>query len=385
MRRGVHDGGVARRSDLHALAVTRPGLEALCADELAELGGSPGTPGPGIVGFTAPPRGVYAAARWSRTATRILVVADRFRARTFAQLEHGLAAVAWAAWVPVGATVEVRARSERARLYHTGAIAQRVEAAVADAVGGAVGAGEGPDERVDVRIDVRIADDLATVRVDAVGESLDRRGWRRDTAKAPLPPTVAAAALRTIGWDGTAPLLDPLCGSGTIPIEAVLIATGRPPTAGRPLALEAWPSFAPGTWASTAVTPVPPPPDPAGIWASDRDVGAVAATVENAGRAGVGGGVVVAEASLSDSPATLPHGLPHGWIVTNPPWGRRIDGAGDLRDLYAALGHLAGRLGWRLAVLTASDALAGQIRPALTRRWQTRIAGEDVTLWASPG
>lgn len=376
----------SRRHDHTCIAVTRRGLEGVLAEELRGLGLAVQEVQPGAVAFTAPERGLYLAVRWSRVATRILVVVAEFRAHAFASLEHGLASIDWARWVRPGGALDVRARAHQATLYHTGAIVQRVEAAIADAGLSPSADPAGPPQR----IDVRIVGERAQVRVDATGEPGDRPGWRRALAKAPLPPTVAAAALWSARWHPGMPLLDPMCGSGTIPIEAAQRAARRPPAIDRTFAVQGWPAFAPGTWASTAV---PPPAAPAQghvrpIVATDRDEGAVTATSGNAERAGVAAQLTVAAAPLSRAPSVLPDGpgdRVDGLVITNPPWGRRIEGDGDLRDLYASLGRLVGDLpGWGLALVTADDGLARQVGLPLNVAWRTRIAGETVSLHLSP-
>jgi putative N6-adenine-specific DNA methylase len=309
---------------------------------------------------------VYAACLRSGLASRVLVRVARFPARSFAELEREAAAVDWTPWTHGGGTFRVQA--VKSRLFHTAAVAERLRRA-------AGGCGDTP-------FTVRLDHDHVTISADAGGEPLSRRGWRLETAKAPLRPTLACAALRSIGWDGSTPLVDPLCGSGTIAIEAAGIAAGLAPGRLRRFAFQSWPSFAPGTWASVlgearAAASVPSAP----IVASDRDAGAAAATAANAARAGVA--VEVHHRSLS---GLAPPGPP-GWLVTNPPWGRRTAaGSGaDLRDLYAALGHVVrDRLpGWGVALLVADVHLARLTGLPLEHRWSTLSGGTRVHLLAT--
>jgi putative N6-adenine-specific DNA methylase len=230
---------------------------------------------------------------------------------------------------------------------------------------------------------VRVAHDVVTVSVDSSGAHLHRRGWRRATAKAPLRETLAAAMVMACGWRHDVPFVDPLCGSGTVAIEAALLAGGRAPGRGRSFAFQHWPSFAPGTWASvcadvaradraaSSVTIAP-------IVAADRDAGAVRAAIDNAARAGVAGAVVVRRAPLAATLDALPS--PPGWIVTNPPYGARVGGA-DLRDLYATLGRASD---WGLGVLAADRVLAGHTGRPLTEQFHTSNGGLPVTFWTAP-
>ena len=366
--------------------VCAPGLEAVLADELVALGVRPRRRIRGGVEATLTDRELYQACLWLRTAARVLVRVARFRARTFEALVDGADAIDWERWITPTAPVVWKVTAHRSRLHHTGAIAERVEAALTRAVPPGAAAADHPGG--EQPIVVRVADDEVTVSVDACGEGLHRRGWRREVAKAPLRPTLAAAALAAAGWDGSTPVVDPFCGSGTIPIEAARAARDLPPTTGRALAVQAWPCFAPGTWASVQGEAAgrSRPRAAATILGADRDAGAVAATRANAERADVGDDVTVAHQPLSglSSPLDGP-----GWIVTNPPWGRRIGqhaGGGDLRDLYAGLGNVVRERfeGWGVAIVAADRALAGHTGLDLAPRWQTTSGGAPVQLLVRP-
>lgn len=362
----------ARRSDLTAVAVTRPGLEGVCASELTALGLEISRVEPGAVTVAGSLRQTYLACRWVRTATRVLLVAGRFRARTFSALQRGLDEVDWGLIDDgSGAAPQVRASANQSRLFHTGAIAERVLRSLARDPDAA----ESDDLR---RVDVRIDGDVVTVRFDLCGESLDRRGWRLETAKAPLPPTVAAAAVLASGWDRSTLLIDPCCGAGTIAVEAALISAGRAPTVDRVFAVERWPSFEPGTWASAGAQPSGARTHAVRVLAADRDAGATAATTANAERAGVE--ITVETGALS---ATLSALADHeGWVVTNPPWGSRVGDVGSLRDLYASLGNSLRDRSLRLALVTGQPQLAQATSLSLEQRWRCQVGGQDVALYA---
>src|SRR5690606_37236797 len=175
--------------------------------------------------------------------SRVLVRVATFRARTFAELERRAGRVAWDRWVGAGRAVRLRVTSRKSRLYHTGAIAERIIGQIERVAGPlahvstgsasddeADGA-EGRDEQLFI---VRFLRDECTISVDTSGELLHRRGYRQALAKAPLRETIAAAMLLASGWDGRSPLVDPFCGSGTIPIEAALLACRIPPGLANP-------------------------------------------------------------------------------------------------------------------------------------------------------
>jgi putative N6-adenine-specific DNA methylase len=377
-------GGAPR---LHCFAVTAPGLEPLAAAELRALvapraGGAP-APEPGGVAFDASLEELYAANLWLRTVSRVTVRLAEFTAVSFRDLERFARRVPWETVTSRDRPLRLRVTCRKSRLYHSDAVAERVADAVAHRVGGdgafdPAGAddvpdGEGSDDAGDGAqlLVVRFLHDRCTISADSSGALLHRRGYRQAVGKAPLRETLAAGLLLAAGYDGTGPLVDPLCGSGTIPIEAALIARRLAPGRQRAFAFEHWPGFDPGVWdalrdeADGRARPQAAHP----ILASDRDAGAVRAAVANAERAGVAGDVAVSHHPLSAAP--VPDGGGPGWLVTNPPYGKRVGDSDALRDLWARLGQFA-RVrcpGWQVAVFAPEAALGRQLelplRPAL--------------------
>lgn len=324
-----------------AFAVCSPGLEPLVSGELAKLGVREPVARRGGVTCSATWPQVWAMNLQLRTATRVLVRVARFPADGFGPLQGGLRRVDWAQWLPAGGALDVAVSTTGSRLYHLGAIEERVREVVPS--------GEGPS----VGLYVRVVHDAVTVSINASGEPLYRRGWRLATAKAPLRETLAAAALIASGWDQKTPLVDPFCGSGTIPIEAALLARRVPPGRQRSFAFQEWPSFDPERWARLlAAADADVIERRVELLGSDRDEGAVAAAVANAERAGVGDVASFRRASISD--LVVPPR--RGWIVSNPPFGIRV-GGDDLRDLYdrfcAVLRERAA--GWRVGLVASSS------------------------------
>jgi putative N6-adenine-specific DNA methylase len=204
-------------------------------------------------------------------------------------------------------------------------------------------------------------------------------------AKAPLRETLAAAMILGAVWDPATALLDPMCGSGTIAIEAALLARRIPPGWQRAFAFQSWPGFDSASWeadrAAAAAKTLAAAPAP--ILASDRDAGAVAATRANAERAGVLADLTIREGALSSLEAPGPRGL----LLTNPPYGLRIGEADRLRDLFAQLGHLHRRRipGWALGILSASPALDRQLAIPMTVRWTSTNGGIPIRLMIAEG
>ena len=194
---------------------------------------------------------------------------------------------------------------------------------------------------------VRTERGAAVVSVDAAGAPLFRRGWRARVGAAPLRETIAAAILLACGWDGESPFLDPMCGSGTLAIEAALAAARRAPGLGRTFAFEALPGHDAGRTErlrarlAARARPIRHP-----VHASDRNAGALRLAGKNAEAAGVAGAITL---SREDAARVVPPPGP-GLCATNPPWGVRLDEAA--REAWSALGALLPRLaGWDVAVL----------------------------------
>ncbi|MBJ30403.1 MAG: RNA methyltransferase [Acidimicrobiaceae bacterium] len=379
--------GRRRASDHPCLVVCPPGLEARVAEELVALGARPERTGRGGVSVGLTTRRLYAANLFQRCATRILVRADRFTVRTFADLERRIAAIDWSPWLPADAAPRFRVTTRHSKLWHGGAVAERFAAAFPETGGKGFEEG-GMGDVAHPLVVVRGVDDRFTVSVDSSGAPLHERGWRQATAKAPLRESVAAGLLASAGWDPSAPLVDPMCGSGTIAIEAALLAAGVPAAADRHLALWDWPSFEPGTWASVGadaarLRETAAVPDGSGmprIVATDRDAGAIEAARANAERAGVADRIEfrVAPVAVLEPPPGAGGGEPAGLVATNPPWGGRV-GGGDLRNLYATLGRVAAERfpGWGIGVLVADRDLARQVRLGLDERLHLDLGGRS--------
>lgn len=384
------------------LAVCTPGLEPLLRHELGLVGIRTGPTIRGGIEITASTRQLYAANMWSRVATRFTVRIGAFHAHSFSELEDRVAALPWSDWLDLRVPTSFRVSSSGSKLFHTTAVAERFARTIgvplaapvdADATGaGSAGAGSagagGPADEIVQMVVVRIVRDELTVSIDSSGAALHRRGWRLASAKAPLRETLAAAMVRAVGWDGSVPLIDPFCGSGTIPIEAATIARDLAPGLHRPFAFQRWPSFEPGTWASVCAEAAKRaeegPTDLVLIEAGDRDEGALEATRSNARRAGVAADLDIGHGAISNL-VPPPEGPP-GWIITNPPWGGRVGASDDLRDLYARFGSVVRERfgGWSVALLVADVGLARHTGLELRTVLTTSSGGKAVTLLATP-
>jgi len=341
------------RSSYRLFAVVPPGIEQIAAMELRDLG-IEGSPEPGGVSFHGGNEELYRANFLLRTPNRILLRVAGFRTGHLRELAARVSRYPWEIFIPEGGDVRIRATSHRSGLYHTGAVSDRVVDGISRRLRRPVSAGSG-----DVRSDegpagalvvVRIVEDRCTVSVDSSGEPLHRRGYRLAGSAAPIRENLAAAALLSCGWRGDRPFLDPLCGSGTMVIEAALMASRIPPGARRSFAFERWRSFDPEAWervregVQVAQTPVT-----CGMFGRDRDPRSIRAAEENAGRAGIG---AIVDFAVSDMEGCVPPCPRAGLLLTNPPYGVRLD-AGGLGELYRRFGKMVagGFRGWRCAVI----------------------------------
>lgn len=281
----------------------------------------------------------------SRVASRVLMRLGSFPAADPRALQQGLGKIALAGFLKApGDAVGLSVSSHRSRLGagQVRDLTARVWRVAPDR--------DSPDEEANgpLRVQLRLEGDVCTVSVDTSGELLYRRGYRQEVSRAPLRETLAAGVLELADHRGDEPLWDPMCGSGTFVIEAAWIAMGRAPGLERErLAFDVE-----GLEAMKAELRQRERPKPAHeLRATDLNAGSLGVARRNARRAGVQPFLVLERDDVT-SPKHLPTS-PHGLLVTNPPYGKRVGEGGDLPSLYAGLGRiLRERLpGWRGAVL----------------------------------
>jgi putative N6-adenine-specific DNA methylase len=394
-------------------AVAAPGVAPYTALELEQLGLLPPARAvqagaeAGGVAFNGDLRALYRANLHLRTANRVLVRLGEFRAVGFGELRKLAARLPWERYLTPSQPLALRVTCHKSRLYHSDAVAERVAAAAGDRLGKLPSLQKFDEENDDPAqsgeppqlVIVRLLHDRCTISIDSSGDLLHRRGYRLATAKAPLRETLAAAMLLASGWragresgQSSPPLLDPFCGSGTIAIEAALLALGIAPglAAGqaRRYAFMNWPDYDAGLWqemlaaaeahrqrqlAASAAS--------LSIGAADRDAGAVATAQANAARAGVAEYIQFAcrPVSALEPPAGA---MEPGWVVANPPYGVRVSAGQDVRNLYAQFGKAlrAACPGWHVAILCNDRGLLGQLGLRLDTSLALVNGGIAVTL-----
>ena len=375
-----------------AWAVAAPGVESLLESELRAIGFADAAASPGGVAFPCDAFGLARANLHSRLASRIVVRLAAFRATAFHELERSARKIEWARFVSPKGAFRLRVTAKKSRLYHSDAIAQRVAEAIVRAVPNAVPVAlRGKDDEGDAiesaeasEVDdsqlfvVRLEHDRCTISADSSGALLHRRGYRLAVARAPLRETLAAAVLAAVRYDATRPLVDPFCGSGTLVIEAAMMARDIAPGLQRTFAAESWPEAKGADWraAREAARARIKPAALAPLIGSDRDAGAITAALANAERAGVSADVQFVERALSELVAPLGPGL----LIANPPYGVRVGESKPLRDLYARFGQVARAqcAGWRVALLSADRVLEGHTGLRFTEALKTSNGGLPV-------
>ena len=365
------------RSVFECLAVCPPGIEHILAGELRSLGFEPKAVKGGAE-FRADLRGLYLANLWLRTATRVLVRIARFRAEGAAALRERLSRIPWEIYLPPGIRVRIRASSRRSPFFHTGWLAQEVLDAACQRLGAPIlpaekGEPEAPHE--EALLVVRAFGTEVLIRADSSGAPLYERGWREHRHPAPIRETLAAASLLAMGWDGREPLFDPFAGSGTIAIEAASLALGIPPGWMRDFGFERWrvhdPELWEGVrrgWKARAVSPR--------IYCSDENPEAAEAARAHAALAGVAAHVTVRVDSFWN--ARPPKGS-SGLVLTNPPYGRRLQGLGPggHRRMISRLERVFRR--WRYGVILP-ERIAKGLRPELRAVLRFSTGGIKVAL-----
>jgi len=341
-------------------AAAAPGFESLCFEEISALGLSieKASIVDGGVEFKGRLQDCYLANLHLRTAGRILMRIDQFKATGFRQLEKKVAGIPWELYLPPDVLPDIHVATKHCRLYHTDAIGRRFLDGISRQTLSRDSDGAGDEKTLsDLTIFVRGVDDRFTVSIDSSGNHLHKRGLKRHHGKAPIRETLAAAALRLIGYNGSEPLVDPMCGTGTFSLEAALMAKNIPPGWFREFAFMHWPSFSRKRWEylkrqcepTFAAHPKPV------IFASDLDLSACRRLENCLKQNHLADIITVARKDFFDFlPAALTD--QRGVVVINPPYGRRLGSLAKSESLWMAIGDKLNQAykGWKV-VLVAPD------------------------------
>ena len=338
--------------ELELLIPTLFGLEGLCADELRRLE-LPGVRAEnGRVRCQAAPGDIPRVNLNLRTGERVLLVAGEYEARDFDALFEGCRALPWEDFIPRDGAFPVKGYSLNSQLHAVPACQAVLKKAVAARLGEKYGLATLPEHGALYQLQFSILKDRVTLMLDTTGPGLHKRGYRAVGVAAPLRETLAAAMVLLSRYRGRDPFCDPFCGSGTIPIEAALIAKNRAPGLSRSFSAQRWRWLDSGLWLAAAGEAMDKEYHGTyDIWGGDIDPRAVAIARSNAEKAEVEDTVRFAVADA----AAFRREEPYGRIVTNPPYGERILEKKEAEGLYRAFGAAVRALppGWRVSVLSS--------------------------------
>lgn len=368
-------------------AITPPGIETLCLEEINALsipGANPFVTTGGVA-FTGHLHDAYLLNLHSRVAGRILMRIADFRSTSFGSLEKRLSEISWELYLYPGMRPKISVTAHKSRLYHKGAVAERVLDSIKQTIGE-----EDSAMKVAPKIFVRIVSDRVTLSIDSSGELLYKRGIKPLGGKAPLRETLGAAILMLAGFTPGDVLLDPMCGSGTFSMEAAMIGQQVPAGLYREFAFMAWPSFRPQRWAYLKKAAVENLrlSDLPFVFSSDRDKAVCRLLQKRFEPYDFTHSVEVSCIDfLKITPDMITHIGKHAKsggkkiVVLNPPYGRRLGAQSDARKLYRVIKEkLASDFnGWHFAMIVPAPFIKERI-PHMHQQFPLSHGGIRLTL-----
>lgn len=332
------------------------GLEAVLKREIYDLGYEITRVEDGRVSFTGDAEAVCRANLFLRTAERVLIEVGRFYAGTFDELFEGVRALPWEDYLPKNARFWVKkASSVKSRLFSPSDIQSIVKKAVVERLKEHFSVEWFAEDGADYPLRVFLMKDEVVVALDTSGASLHKRGYRTQAGTAPLSETLAAALIMLTPWRAGRILVDPFCGSGTFPIEAAMMAAGIAPGMSRDFLSQKWNNLIPESlWCDCreeAQELIIPEPETV-IQGYDIDGRVIAVARENARRAGVEKLIHFQQRPI----AQMNHPKKYGFLITNPPYGERLEEKEALPALYRQIGEAYERLeDWSMYVITSYE------------------------------
>ncbi len=338
------------------------GLESVLATELGQLSCRSIVENDGGVACQGSLKTVYAINLYSRVASRVLIEVGKGRYRNEADIYEAAKKVAWYDWFGVENTIKVKVEAKRTQLRRLDVAALKIKDAVCDVFRDKFGKRPSVDKAYpDIRVQAFLQQDKLTLFIDTSGEALFKRGYRQTTGDAPLRENLAAGMLLLAGYDGRQPLLDPMCGSGTIAIEGAMIASGMAPGILRKFAFEKLKNFDKALWddkLNHAKNLIKKPKSK--IYAGDINRFVLKEAINNAQNIYVDDYIDFETKDILEWNASGDAGL----IVTNPPYGVRLEDEAFLQSLYPQVGSWLkqGFTGWKACFLSADKNLAKGLR-----------------------
>lgn len=337
--------------DYTLIATSTFGLESVVADELRALGYEDLTIENGKVTFEGDEWDIATCNIWLRTADRVLIKVKEFKAESFEELFQGTKSVEWSDIIPKDGFMHIVGKSIKSKLHSVPDCQSIVKKAVVESMKRKYDIEQFKEDGATYKIEVALLKDIVTLTIDTTGPGLHKRGYRTEAGEAPLKETLAAALVLISKWNPERIFADPMCGSGTILIEAAMIGRNMAPGINRNFVSEDWESIDKSVWEDARKFAKSKINDKEfRILGSDIDGRLLRIARDNIERAGVDDCVVVQTLPMQEFSSNKKYGC----IVTNPPYGERIGQAKEVEDIYKDMGRVFGTLdSWSVFVLTS--------------------------------
>ena len=332
------------------------GMEAVTKREIYDLGYEITRVEDGRITFEGDAEAICRANVFLRSAERVLLLVGRFKATTFEELFQGIKALPWEEYIPQDGKFWVKkASSIKSKLFSPSDIQSIAKKAMVERMKQVYKTDWFKEDGAEYPIRIFLLKDEVTVALDTSGDSLHKRGYRLATSKAPITETLAAALIMLTPWKKERILVDPFCGSGTFPIEAAMIAANIAPGMNREFTAESWTNIIPKRLWYDTVQEAEEMVDKditVDIQGYDLDGDVVKAARENARRAGVDHLIHFQQRDV----AKMSHPKKYGFIITNPPYGERLEDKADLPELYTTIGEVYKKLdAWSMYMITSYE------------------------------
>ncbi|SCY99958.1 THUMP domain-containing class I SAM-dependent RNA methyltransferase [Alkaliphilus peptidifermentans] len=337
---------------IQLIATAAFGLEAVVAREVKDLGYEDVAVENGRVTFTADLAGICRCNLWLRTADRVLIKIGEFKATTFEELFQNTKALPWHQWIPEDAEFPVEGKSIRSKLFSVSDCQAIVKKAVVEKMKERYNREWFNESGGKYKIEVALLKDIATLTIDTSGAGLHKRGYRTLSNRAPLKETLAAGLILLSYWNPDRVLIDPLCGSGTIPIEAGLIGKNIAPGMNRNFVSEDWTIIPKNLWweARKEAHDLAQFDRPLRIYGSDIDGEVLKLARYHIGEAGLEDDIHIQKLGVGE----LASRFQYGCIITNPPYGERIGELKEVEGLYKEMGKVfKGMETWSKYIITS--------------------------------
>lgn len=336
---------------IELIATAAFGLESIVARELKKIGYDELVVENGKVTFTTDELGICRTNLWLRSSDRVLLKMGSFEAQTFEELFQQTKALPWEEWLPEDANFPVQGKSIKSKLFSVSDCQAIVKKAIVERLKETYGRSWFDETGPRYQIEVALLNNKVTLTIDTSGAGLHKRGYRELAGQAPLKETLAAAMVQLSFWNKDRALIDPFCGTGTIPIEAAFIAQNRAPGLKRSFAAEKWTRIPKVLWQEAWQEGLDlwQRNTPLHIYGSDIDPNALALARTHAVEAGLDDVIHFQRLPVAEVRSRFKF----GHMIANPPYGERLGDIKDVEGLYFELGETFNRLDdWSLHMLT---------------------------------